>query len=66
MNNTVSDLKELDRDANSILKQSSNSIAQLSKLTEKVNTWSKGGAILSKKRLKRLKTTFLKQMSLNK
>ena len=58
VNNTVSDLKELDRDANSILKQSSNSIAQLSKLTEKVNTWSKGGAILSKKTIKEVENYF--------
>ncbi|WP_026580363.1 MULTISPECIES: ribonuclease YeeF family protein [Bacillus] len=58
VNNTVSDLKELDRDTNSILKQSSNSIAQLSKLTEKVNTWSKGGAILSKKTIKEVENYF--------
>ncbi|MCY7814721.1 ribonuclease YeeF family protein [Bacillus haynesii] len=58
VNNTVSDLKELDRDANSILKQSSNSIAQLTKLTEKVNTWSKGGAILSKKTIKEVEKYF--------
>ncbi|QII51249.1 transposase [Bacillus paralicheniformis] len=58
VNDTVSDLKELDRDTNSILKQSSHSIAQLSKLTEKVNTWSKGGAILSKKTIKEVENYF--------